>query len=107
MSSVAEVLSAVRQMSDEDRAAVRRALDEKPSAELRRRAEELLARLRPELGGGAALRDLRAVEALEQAGTAEARVLLRELASGADGHPLTVEAKTSLRRLERRAESKP
>ncbi len=101
---------ATRELTRAGRAAtphLRRALEGQPSSELRRRVEALLAALPREAGGGAALRDLWALEALEHAGTAEARALLRDLAGGAPGHPLTEEAKGSLQRLERRAGSKP
>jgi WD40 repeat protein len=72
-----------------------------PAPEVRARAEEaaerLRARLRPEQ-----LREVRAVQALEQAGAPEARRLLRELAGGAPEARLTQEAKASLERLTRR-----
>jgi hypothetical protein len=83
-----------------------RALRETPSLELRRRTKELLTGLSDGGLGGNAMRALWAVEALEHAGTAEAQALLRELAGGAAGHPLTEEAKQSLRRLEKRAAGK-
>jgi hypothetical protein len=45
------------------------------------------------------LRSLRAIEVLERIGTADARRILDSLARGAPGHPVTEEAKRSLRRL--------
>ena len=48
------------------------------------------------------LRELRAVEALEQIGSAAARALLEEVASGAEEARLTQAAKASLRRLARK-----
>jgi len=84
------------------RPALEEALQKRPSAELRRRAEELLGRLKP--GGAlsaAELRHLRAVEALEGVGTPEAKKLLEELAKGAPGARLTREADAALRRLEK------
>jgi len=47
------------------------------------------------------LQALRTVEALEAAGTAEARDVLRRLAGGAAGAWLTSEAEASLRRMTR------
>jgi hypothetical protein len=45
---------------------------------------------------------LRAVEALEQAGTKEAGLLLTRLSEGADGARLTREAQRAVQRLQRR-----
>jgi RNA polymerase sigma factor (sigma-70 family) len=84
-------------------AACRRALEEKPALEKRRRLEALVDRqiqawwsATPER-----LRAMRAVEALELAGTAGARGELEKLAGGAAGVRLTEEAKAALRRLNR------
>ena len=46
------------------------------------------------------LRELRSIEVLEKIGTPEASQLLRELAGGAPGARLTVEAMAALARLE-------
>jgi hypothetical protein len=77
--------------------ALRVALNDKPSAEKRRRLEDLLKRLdasnSPEL-----LRGLRAVEVLESFGTPEARQVLQTLAEGAAEARLTREAKAALER---------
>ncbi len=73
-----------------------------PSPEVRRRVEELLAKLEAPLRASGRLRDLRAVELLERADTPEARRLLEALARGAPGARLTREAKASLRRLDLR-----
>jgi dipeptidyl aminopeptidase/acylaminoacyl peptidase len=81
--------------------ALRRALAGKPSAEQRRRCEELLRQHDDATPGGERLRVLRAVEALEQAGTREARDVLRRLAGGAEGAQLTREARAALARLPR------
>jgi WD40 repeat protein len=76
------------------------ALNDKPSAEKRRRVEDLLQRLdasnSPEL-----LRGVRAVEVLESLGTPEARQVLQALAQGAAEARLTREAKASLERRKR------
>jgi WD40 repeat protein len=85
--------------------ACRKALDAGPSAEVRRRLTALLEkvaldqwRLSPE-----ARRAVRAVEALERMGTAEAKQLLETLARGAPDARLTREAVESLQRLRRAA----
>ena len=69
------------------------------SAEVRRRAEQLLGRLGA--AGPERLRQARAVEALERCATPEARKLLAALAGGMDEARLTREAAAALRRLER------
>ena len=53
------------------------------------------------------LRALRAVEALEQIGTPEARRTLERLANGAPAARLTQEAKASLDRLAKRSVTRP
>jgi WD40 repeat protein len=77
--------------------ALRQVLAGRPSAELRRRVEQLLARLGPER-----LRATRAVEALERIGTADARRFLEELAGGMEGAALTRDAREAADRLARR-----
>jgi WD40 repeat protein len=76
-------------------------LQAEPSAEVRRTVERLLARLHEPWLTGQRLRQVRAVEALEQTGTEGARQLLEALAGGAKEARLTREAKSSLRRLDR------
>jgi hypothetical protein len=77
------------------------ALKAKPSPELRRRCELLLAKLEspppPDI-----LRGIRALEVLEQIGTSEALDVLKKLAKGAPEARLTREAKASLERLAQR-----
>jgi hypothetical protein len=71
------------------------------SAETRRRAEELLGRLRPDAALSAEdVRGLRAVEVLARINTPEARQALHALARGAEGDRVTREAKTTLERLD-------
>jgi WD40 repeat protein len=78
-----------------------RLVQEGPSLEVRRRVETLLKKMRrPEFIGGRA-RESRALEVLERIGTAEARALVRALASGAPEAPLTEEAEVVQRRLAR------
>jgi WD40 repeat protein len=84
-------------MGEPIEASLRRALSDRPSLEVRRRIENLQAKLRREI-----LRATRAVEVLEQIGDAEAQALLSELAQGVSDSPLTQEAKASLQRLKRR-----
>jgi WD40 repeat protein len=71
------------------------------SAETRRAAKDLLDRIKAQrrTPSGERLQALRAVEALEAAGTPGARDVLRQLAGGAAGVWLTREAEASLRRL--------
>jgi hypothetical protein len=79
-----------------------KALQANPSLDLRQRLEGLLKRL--DLGklAGDDLRLLRAVEALEAMGTAQARRLFQEWSRGAAGALLTEEARAALARLERK-----
>jgi RNA polymerase sigma factor (sigma-70 family) len=83
-------------------AVLRRAREAGPSAEVRRRAEELLRKL-PLTGSGERLRQFRAVEVLEGLATPEARRLLREWGRGAPEALLTRESRAALERLDRRA----
>jgi hypothetical protein len=73
-----------------------KALERRPSPEVRRRVEDLLAALK---SGGQYLRECRALEVVEYAHTPEARHLLEELAKGAPEARLTQEAKSALKRL--------
>jgi WD40 repeat protein len=85
--------------------ALRKALAETTSAEARRRAGRLLARWGPpataEYPAGQA-RELRAVWALELAGTPEAKKLLAEWAGAGVGERLCEAADAALQRLRRR-----
>ena len=77
--------------------ALRQAIAGQPSAEVRTRVNRLLEKLAtpsPEL-----LRHLRALEALEAIGGAEARQVVEKIANGAAESRLTCEAKASLKRL--------
>ena len=77
--------------------ALRQALAADPSLELRRRLERLLAPLEH-----LPLEQVRALEVLEQAGTAAARKLLQAVAERGPGDPLAAEARAALLRLARR-----
>jgi WD40 repeat protein/beta-lactamase regulating signal transducer with metallopeptidase domain len=79
--------------------ALRKVLSSSPPLETRKRVEELVERL---TGGTLTVEELRlvrAVEALEQMATPEARRLLRTLAEGAPGTLPTREAQAALDRL--------
>jgi WD40 repeat protein len=93
-------------MGKEAQPALREALKNQPSLELRRRAEELLKKLeRPEPALEVPVQ--RALEVLEHIGNGEARELLKILAAGQPHAPLTREAKASLERLARRPAALP
>jgi RNA polymerase sigma factor (sigma-70 family) len=82
--------------------ALRQTLEQAPSLEVRKRVEELLATVETQRRhpAGEALRNLRAIEVLEQIGDAEARKVLKDLAAGASGSSLKQEAKSTLDRLD-------
>src|SRR5262249_44705182 len=67
--------------------------------EVKRRVEKLLQKLEGAKPPPAALRAVRAVEALERMGTPAARAWLKALAAGAREARLTREAQAALRRL--------
>jgi len=72
------------------------------TAEVRRRVERLLKAVEGPLSDPARLREVRAVEALEYAGTKEARAVIGWLAGGAPEARLTREARWALHRLTKR-----
>jgi WD40 repeat protein len=82
--------------------ALRKALEGKPSEEVRRRVKELLDLPRA-VPSGETLRTLRAIQVLERIGTKEAREVLKKVAAGAEGARETREAKEALERLARLA----
>jgi hypothetical protein len=85
------------------RAALEKALEKAPSAEVKQRAESLLAKLDEGTPGAEVLRELRALEVLEAVGTPEARQVVEGLANGTAGARLTREAKGTLERCGWRA----
>jgi WD domain, G-beta repeat len=93
----------LEKLGDLATSAYRVALAGKPSAEARQRVERLLAKADDPTGSPERLRALRAVQVLEQIGSAEARQLLETLSKGAAAAGLTEQAKASLERLARRA----
>jgi RNA polymerase sigma factor (sigma-70 family) len=74
-----------------------KALAKDNSLEMKRRIEGLLERLAAPPWSGERLREVRAVEALERIGTAEACSLMQTLADGAPGAVLTDNARRALR----------
>ncbi len=79
--------------------ALQKVLAARPTIETRKRVEELLDKLTGGTLTTEQLRLVRAVEALERAGTAEARRVLEALARGAPGTLTTREAQAALGRL--------
>jgi WD40 repeat protein/LmbE family N-acetylglucosaminyl deacetylase len=79
--------------------ALRTALADRPSAEVRRRVRPMLERLEAPGVPAELVRPFRAVEVLEWVGTAEARQALERLAGGQAEAPLTEQARAALRRL--------
>jgi WD40 repeat protein len=99
----------LEQLGHQAEPALREVLEGMPGAEVRTRVEGLLKKLNGEGGAlpSARVIALRALEALEIAGTVEARRVIKSLAEGsADAH-LTQEAKTALERVAARAGSAP
>jgi hypothetical protein len=84
--------------------ALRTALGRKPGLHAQRGLRSLLAKLEGPVQNPDRLREVRAVEALEQMGNQEARLLLQTLARGADAR-LTREAREALKRLNGRAQA--
>ena len=89
----------LHQFGEPIRPIVQKELSGTPVPETKRRLETLLLRLDEEVLSAETLRLVRAVEALERMGSAEARLLLQELAVGAPGARLTREARSSLSRM--------
>jgi WD40 repeat protein len=85
-------------LGDQAAPALRRALAGQPSAEVRKRAEALLAG-RWLVRSPEVLRRLRAIQVLERIGSPEARHVLEELAGGAPAARETREAREALQRL--------
>jgi hypothetical protein len=87
-------------------AALRAALRGRPSAEVRRRAEELVGKLEGAVASGERLRACRALEALEQGG-AEARPVLEALAKGTPASEVARQAGAILKRWDDRRTGPP
>ncbi len=88
--------------------ALKKALAGGLSTEARKRVEELLEAARAnQAPSPQVLQQLRAVEALERAGTEEARLVLAALAKGAPEVALTQDAKAAVERLAKRSAARP
>jgi WD40 repeat protein len=85
---------------------LRQAVRGRPSGEARKRLTTLLERLESPVPPPGRMRQIRALAALEQIGTPEARRLVRLLAGGLAGARLTREARVSLERLAGRPEGR-
>lgn len=81
---------------------LRKALDKKPSLEMRQRIERLLQRSEERETSSEWIQLLRAIQVLEQAGTPEACEVLKSLAGGPAEAWRTKEAKAALERLNKR-----
>jgi RNA polymerase sigma factor (sigma-70 family) len=84
-------------------AALRKALADDPSPDLRQRLERLLDRLSGKGPSAGLLREVRAVELLELIGNPEARQVLKSLAAGVPEARLTRQGQGALERLTRQA----
>jgi hypothetical protein len=78
---------------------LRKALQGDPSAEARRRIEDVLKKLDSTVPSSELLRSLRAIEVLERIGTAEAKSVLQDLGKGTAGASVTRAAQAALHRL--------
>jgi RNA polymerase sigma factor (sigma-70 family) len=79
---------------------LRKTIEGNPSLDLKQRIETLLQKATVNKLQGDRLRERRSVELLELEGSAEAKHVLKSLATGAEGAGLTCEAKAALSRLE-------
>lgn len=91
-------------LQDLAEAALRRALESKPSLEVQRRIDGLLTALDGRVLPPERLQVLRGLGVLEKAGTPQAREVLNKLTQGSADDWLTREAKLSLERLQQRTE---
>jgi dipeptidyl aminopeptidase/acylaminoacyl peptidase len=82
--------------------ALRKVLEGQPSPEVQRQAERLLSKIKEFVPSGEVLRGLRAIEVLEQIGTADARRQLERLAGEAPSQRMRNEARMAVARLTRR-----
>lgn len=89
----------LRQLGWAAEPALHKALEDKPSLEMRRRGKELLDDIRKLPLPLELLRMLRGLEVLEHVGTPEARKMIASLAAGTPQARLTREAKAALQRL--------
>lgn len=90
---------ALERLGDLAAPAIKERRESKPPVETARRLETLQKKLDARILPQDVLQALRAIEALELIGNAEARAVLDALAKGAPGHRVTEDAKGSLKRL--------
>ena len=102
-----EATEALEKLDDQARPALEEVLASPPSAEVNRRAEDLLHRVGIAIKAPELLRAVRAIEVLEASGAPEAEQLLKDLARGAPAARLTQEAQAALARLGRQRGEKP
>jgi hypothetical protein len=84
-------------LSEKAEGAMRKALKDNPTLETRQRLEEILKK-----ADGEVLRRLRAIDALDQIGTAGAREVLESLAKSTPNPRVAEAAEAALARLDRR-----
>jgi WD40 repeat protein len=82
--------------------AVKKALEDRPTLEARRRLNQVLDRIQRGIPTGTMIQSPRAIEVLERIDTDEARTLLKSLAGGVPEARLSQEAKSALERLKKR-----
>ncbi len=92
-------MAELRDLGPRAEVGLRQALAKPSSLEAGRRIQSILTELEEPMRSPESLRQVRAVEALERIGTAEARQLLRDLAGGLPQARLTREAGQALKRL--------
>jgi hypothetical protein len=92
----------LEQLGERASPALRKALAAGPALEVRQRIEQLLEKLSKPVASTDLLRGLRAIEILEQVGTATARQVLESLARGDPEARLTRDARDALARLSAR-----
>jgi RNA polymerase sigma factor (sigma-70 family) len=102
-----KAMQELESLGEEAAPVLRETVAGQPSAEVRRRAEELLEKAAKPFLSGEQLQTGRAVEILERIGTPEAQEVLRNLATGRAAAWLTQTAKGSLERLARRSAAAP
>jgi RNA polymerase sigma factor (sigma-70 family) len=93
--------ASLEEMGDLAVPALRQALTDKSTLEVRKRVQDALERVRGPVTRPELLRSLRALAVLEDIGTPAAHKVLERLAAGAPEARLTQEAKASLERLAR------
>jgi hypothetical protein len=92
----------LERLGDRAEPALRKAFDNPPSPEVKRRAENLLGKLDPSILSESRLRAQRAFAVLEHVGDADATAALRKLADGPEAASETREAKAALQRVKAR-----